>query len=310
MSDLISQPNPTHSSDCHQAANEPVILEIPTREAHIGDNITIRRALPNHERRTIGAWCFLDHFGPINLKQSDLDIAPHPHIGLQTFTWTIHGEILHRDSLGSKQIIQPGQVNLMTAGYGIAHSEESLPDTELEGVQLWIALPDSVRNCEAEFHHYPSQPQFSENNFQITVLAGNYLNYVAPAKIYSPLIGLDIRTEQNAKTTLQLNPKFEYGFLVLQGEAIIANKTISVGTLLYLGCGRATIDLECKNASKIILIGGEPFTEDILMWWNFVARTEHELKDAVFDWNNHTRFGEVPGYGEGRYPAPAMKTEK
>jgi quercetin 2,3-dioxygenase len=158
MSDLLKTPEILHSKDCPLLSKSQ---KIATRKAQIGENITIRRALPHRDRKTIGAWCFLDHFGPIDLKNSDLRVGPHPHMGLQTFTYPLSGEILHRDSLGSKQKIEPHQVNLMTAGKGISHSEESLPDSILHGVQLWIALPDANRHMAPNFIHYDNVPSVS-----------------------------------------------------------------------------------------------------------------------------------------------------
>src|SRR5579862_2074687 len=193
MTDLIETPQILNSKECLALSSKCMSQKIKTRTALVGDNITIRRALPHHDRKTIGAWCFLDHFGPLDLKNtSGLRVGPHPHIGLQTFTYPLVGEILHRDSLGSKQKIKPGQVNLMTAGQGISHSEESLPDTVLHGVQLWIALPDAVRRMEPNFIHYENIPSLILANLQINILAGEFLNLVSPVKVYSPLVGLEL----------------------------------------------------------------------------------------------------------------------
>jgi redox-sensitive bicupin YhaK (pirin superfamily) len=205
MSDLIKTPQISDSKDCPETSFKPIHQTIATRVAKIGEDLTIRRALPHPDRRMIGAWCFLDHFGPLDLKNSKgLNIAPHPHIGLQTFTWPIAGEILHRDSLGSKQVIQPGQVNLMTAGNGIAHSEESLPDSVLHGVQLWIALPDSARHMQPNFIHYPTVPSVELDGLQINLLAGEFLDIQSPTKVYSPLIGLELNAPTATISTLPL----------------------------------------------------------------------------------------------------------
>lgn len=310
MSDLIAKNQLSDSKDCPQASHTPVCQKIITREAQIGDNLTIHRALPHPDRRMIGAWCFLDHFGPLNLKQAGLNIAPHPHMGLQTFTWTLHGEILHRDSLGSKQVIKPGQVNLMTSGKGISHSEESLPDSILHGVQLWIALPDWVRFMEPNFAHYQSVPYVQQDGLFIHILAGEYSGALSPAKVYSPLVGLEIYAQEDSETVLTLNPKFEYGILPLVGDIEVQGETIDLSTLLYLGCGRTQLDIKIKKGARILMIGGEPFSEEILIWWNFVARTEAELIEAVDAWNEHSRFGEVTGYQGGSLTAPQMAVNK
>lgn len=305
MSDLIAKPQLSDSKDCPKAS-QLESQKIMTREAHIGEGLTIRRALPTSQRRMIGAWCFLDHFGPLDLKTAGLNIAPHPHMGLQTFTWTLHGEILHRDSLGSKQVIHPGQVNLMNSGRGISHSEESLPDTMLHGVQLWIALPDSVRFMEPEFNHYASVPYILQDHLFIHILAGEFLGQQSPAKVYTPLMGAEIYAQEDTESVLALNPKFEYGILPLIGEIDVEGEVIDLSTLLYLGCGRKNLNIKLKKGARILIIGGEPFKEEVLIWWNFVARTDLELAQAVNDWNNHTRFGEVKGYQGDSLIAPQM----
>ncbi|HLF66181.1 MAG TPA: pirin family protein, partial [Gammaproteobacteria bacterium] len=268
MSDLIANAQLSDSKDCPLAAKHPVAEKIPTREAQIGENLIIRRALPTSQRRMIGAWCFFDHFGPLNLKTEGLNIAPHPHMGLQTFTWTLHGEILHRDSLGSEQIIKPGAVNLMTAGVGISHSEESLPDSVLHGVQLWIALPDRIRNMAPDFAHYPQVPERIIEGLKLQIIAGEFYGEVAPAKVYTPLVGVDLHALEDTAITLPLNPKFEYGILPLIGECTIENQHVDLTSLLYLGCGRTQLTLNMRAGHRALLVGGEPFEEEILMWWN------------------------------------------
>lgn len=306
MSDLLKETQVSDSKDCPDTCFKPVLQKLSTRKALIGEGLTIRRALPNVERRMIGAWCFFDHFGPLNLKTGDLDIAPHPHIGLQTFTWTLHGEILHRDSLGSEQVIQPGQVNLMTAGHGIAHSEQSLPDSILHGVQLWIALPDAARNRQPDFAHYPEMPVIKHDNVLITLLAGELFNQRAPTKVYTPLIGLDLNAQHDTTITLPLNPAFEYGILPLTHTIEIEDESIDLDTIAYLGCGRTEIPIHLPKDARVLIIGGEPFAEEILLWWNFVARTKQEIIEATNDWNNHTRFGSVKNYPGGRLTAPEV----
>lgn len=307
MSDLIATPQLSDSTDCPAAALKPVHKKIPIRNAIVGDNLSIRRALPHRERRMIGAWCFLDHFGPMSLKDNKgLNVAPHPHMGLQTFTWTLQGEILHRDSLGSLQVIKPGEVNLMTAGGGISHSEQSLPDTTLHGVQLWIALPDSERNRAPDFMHYSQMPTLNHDGLLITLLAGDFLGKTAQTKVYTPLIGLDLLAMQATTTTLPLNPKFEYGILPLIGNIEVEDELIDMESLLYLGCGRSQLSIHVPQNARILIIGGEPFKEEILLWWNFVARTKQEILEATHAWNNQTRFGDVHDYPGNRLTAPEM----
>lgn len=304
MSDLIETPKILNSKECLSLSPECTSQKIKTRTALVGGNIKIRRALPSSDRKTIGAWCFLDHFGPLDLTNSEgLRVGPHPHIGLQTFTYPLVGEILHRDSLGSKQKIQPGQVNLMTAGKGISHSEESLPDTTLHGVQLWIALPDSVRHMEPNFIHYENIPSLKLDNIQVNILAGEFLDTASPVKVYSPLVALELIAMEDTTTHLSLNPKFEYGVLPLIGDIEIANELVDIDTLLYLPCGKPSTPIRVQKGSRILIIGGEPFQEDILIWWNFVARTRDEMIEASNAWNKHTAFGEVKGF-KGRELIP------
>jgi redox-sensitive bicupin YhaK (pirin superfamily) len=307
MSDLIKETQLSDSHDCPAFSPQPIREKIPTHNAELGKGLTIRRALPQRARRMIGAWCFFDHFGPLDLQKGGLNIPPHPHMGLQTFTWTIAGEILHRDSLGSEQIIRPGAVNLMTAGKGISHSEESLPDSMLHGVQLWIALPDAVRNNPPAFAHHAYLPTHEHDGVRVTVLVGELFGLQAPTQVYSPLIGLDLHGLQQANTQLPMNPKFEYGVLVLSGSVIVEGEALVSGELLYLGCGRQHLDLTLPADARVFMIGGQPFEEEILLWWNFVGRSRDEMVQATEDWQQQrSRFGVVQGYGDGRLDAPSV----
>lgn len=286
-------------------------LLIPTRDALLGEGMTIRRALPAAQRRMIGAWRFLDHFGPVDATRGDgLRVGPHPHTALQTFTWPLAGEILHRDSLGCEQIIRPGQVNLMTAGRGISHSEESpaVRSAVLHGAQLWIALPDAVRHCDPAFEHYPELPVIERDGFRITVLVGDALGELAPTRVFSPLLALDLTCNGDAATTLALPADYELGALMLEGRGSVDGQNLQVGQLLYLGRGRDRLQLRASEQgapSRLLLIGGAPFGEEVLMWWNFVGRSRQELTQAVIDWNaGDPRFGTVRGYAGARLVAP------
>lgn len=237
-------------------------------------------------------------------------VGPHPHNSLQTFTWPLAGEILHRDSLGYEQIIRPGQVNLMTAGLGISHSEESPPvrSPRLHGAQLWIALPEAVRHCEPAFEHYPELPVIDRDGFRVTVLVGDALGEHAPTRVFSPLLALDLTCGGAAATTLAIPSDYEFGALMLEGLGSVEGQRLQVGQLLYLGRGRDRLDVRSAEAGapfRLLLIGGAPFGEDVLMWWNFVGRSREELARAVSEWNaGAARFGEVRGYPGNRLPAP------
>jgi quercetin 2,3-dioxygenase len=283
---------------------QPSSERLEARAAEIGGGLTIRRALPNRERRTVGAWCFLDHAGPMVFDAGGgLHVGPHPHIGLQTFTWMIEGEVVHRDSLGNEQLITPGQVNLMTAGDGIAHAEDSAPGPggRLHAAQLWIALPESERRRAPAFRNYPRLPLIESGGFGARVLAGSVLGATSPAEVYSPLVGLDLTAAARASLELPLEPSFEHAALVLVGTAGVAGEALAPGTLLYFGPGRDTLAVRTESAARILLIGGTPFAEEILIWWNFVARTREEMVTATRDWNAGRRFGAVHGS-----PAPPL----
>lgn len=276
---------------------------LEARTAEIGGGLTIRRALPNRLRRTVGAWCFLDHAGPMDFAAGGgIHVGPHPHIGLQTFTWLIEGEVVHRDSLGNEQTITPGQVNLMTAGGGIAHAEDSAPGAagRLHAAQLWIALPEAERRRAPAFRNHPHLPRIERGGFSVRVLAGSAFGERSPVEVYSPLVGLDLCASGRAALTLPLEASFEHATLVLSGAVRVGGETLNPGTLLYFGTGREELAVECAAAARLLVIGGAPFGEEILLWWNFVARSPAEIEQATQDWNAG-RFGRVAGS-----PSPSL----
>lgn len=268
------------------SATEPVIL--PAHSTRLGDELEIRRALPRSRLPRVGAWCFLDHFGPLPLPAGNpgVRVGPHPHIGLQTVTWLLEGEILHRDSLGYEQLIRPGQLNLMTAGGGITHSEESPPDRGpgIHGLQLWIALPDAERHCEPRFEHHAELPRLQRDGMDITVFAGTGLDLQSPARLHSPLVGMDMRLEDTGPRSLPLAPGFEHGLLVTEGQVVINGFELAPGALLFLPAGRDRLEVDCDAAARLLLIGGEPFEEPLILWWNFVARRHEEIVAARAAW--------------------------
>jgi quercetin 2,3-dioxygenase len=251
--------------------------------------MTIWRALPVRARRMIGPWCFLDRYGPLSFtSQKPMDVAPHPHIGLQTISWLLDGEVLHRDSLGLEALVRPGGVNVMTAGAGIAHSEETPRENRgsLNGVQLWIALRDAERGTAPSFEHIPEVPRSEPRGGIVqTFRAGD------------DILGADIEVHED-ELSLELNPAFEHGLFVLNSDLLEPN------TLHYLEPGQREITL--AGPSRVLLIGGPPFPEPILMWWNFVARTPEEIAEARAAWEEGRHFGEVRGYAGPRLPAPDL----
>jgi redox-sensitive bicupin YhaK (pirin superfamily) len=287
----------------------PAMQRIPARIADVG-GIAVRRALPTRERRMVGAWCFLDHAGPFEFAAGGgIQVGPHPHIGLQTFTWMIEGELLHSDSLGNRQWIRPGQVNVMTAGHGISHAEEAAKDRDGRGhtVQLWIALPDGERERAPMFQHCPDLPRIQRDGFDITLLVGEWLEATSPAQVFSQLLGADLRADAASATTLPLRMEFEHAVLCLDGEIRVEGETLAPGALLHLGLGRESLRIETDAPARLLLVGGEPFAEDVLLWWNFVGRTAEDMAQATRDWNHGDRFGVVPGTELKRLVAPDVE---
>lgn len=285
------------------------VQRIGSRAAQIGGGISVSRLLPTVARRMIGAWCFLDHAGPAVFRSGEgLKVGPHPHIGLQTFTWMLEGQVLHRDSLGYKQVVRPGQVNLMTAGSGISHTEESLPgQTQLHAVQLWIALPYAERTQVPAFDHYPELPAWQADGFACTLLVGQYQGQQAPAQVYSPLLGLDLHCLEASSHSFSLTPEFEYGLLIVGGEWLINGEIYQENELAYFGRGNASINLTASQGARAVLLGGTPYEGEIILWWNFVGHSREEIMQATEDWQNaHPRFGEVTGFAGPRLTAPEL----
>ena len=266
----------------------------------------VQRSLPQQHRRTIGAWCFVDYFGPADVAEATMQVGPHPHIGLHTVTWVLDGEVLHRDSLGSEQLIKPGQLNLMTAGAGVAHAEETPSATTgtLHGLQLWVAQPDATRAGDPAFEHHSSLPEAEVGRAVATVLVGELAGVRSPARADSPLVGADLVVTGPA--TIPLDPEFEYGLFVVDGPVTLGGVDVPVGAFAYLTPGRSEIDLIVTggDAGRALLLGGTPMNEPILMWWNFVARTKEEMVEARSAWEAGSgRFGAVHS-GLGRIAAP------
>ena len=240
-------------------------------------------------------------------ERAGVDIGPHPHTGLHTVTWLLEGEVLHRDSLGSEQVITPGQLNLMTAGHGVAHSEEATGAYRghLHGVQLWVAQPGSTRHGPAAFEHHPELPRVQLGRSEATILAGTFHGMTSPARADSPLVGVDA-VLQTGTSDWPLEAHFEHALLVLEGDIDVDGQAVGAGQLAYLGQGRRALSLRSDRQARLLLLGGEPFAEPILMWWNFVARSRAEVELATREWNaQEPRFGVVSS-PLARIPAPRV----
>ncbi|NMR21381.1 pirin family protein [Cellulomonas fimi] len=284
--------------------------------------MTVRRTLPSKARSLVGPFCFLDHYGPDDIAASGgMDVAPHPHIGLQTVTWLFEGTVLHQDALGSVQTIRPGQLNLMTAGFGISHSEEGtlrrFPDQRrLHGVQLWTALPDTARHGSPAFEHVPEVPGLDVDGARVQVFLGSLGGVTSPARVFSPLVAAQLDVPAGAVVRLPVDREFEHAILVDAGDLTLAGERVEPGWLGYLGPGSDELLLEAGDRPvRAVLAGGAPFGEEILMWWNFVGRTHDEVVTARAQWQEDVagvdgpgrlRFGGVPGYDGDPLSAPEL----
>lgn len=269
----------------------------------------VRRALPRPRRRTVGAWCFVDHFGPslVPAGKPGMDVGPHPHCGLATVTWLFDGRALHRDSTGCVQEIHPGQLNWMTAGHGISHAEEgrvSAHDERVHGVQMWVALPEATRHGPPRFDHHPSLPTVTRGGLDATLLVGRFDGAISPAQADTPLLGLDVRLEPGTHA-LPIPIAFETAIVVVEGAVEVEGHRITPGQLAYLGQGRDHIEVQAAERARFMFIGGPPLEEPLLMGWNFVVRTADELEAAFASWTaDDGRFGQVHGARAARIDAP------
>jgi redox-sensitive bicupin YhaK (pirin superfamily) len=284
-----------------------VIEEYPSRETSLG-TLPIWRALPVRGRRLVGPWCFLDRYGPMSFTNAKpMDVAPHPHIGLQTVSWLLEGEVVHHDTLGYEAVVHPGGVNVMTAGAGIAHPEETPPRHvgRLNGVQLWIALPDAHRNVAPSFQPIAEVPRLERGGAVMQVIAGLHEDVRSPANTYSDLVGLDVALRRAEPLELPLAATREHALFLLDGEVALEGQPLAPHTLYYLAPGRTALSVRTATEARFLLLGGTPFQERVLMWWNFVARHPDEIATARTAWQEG-HFGVVRGYDGPAIPAPPL----
>ena len=240
-------------------------------------------------------------------------VPPHPHTGLQTVSWLFDGEIEHRDSGGVHALVRPGELNLMTAGAGICHSEVSTPSTRvLHGVQLWVALPDTARNTDRDFaHHAPQAAQIE--GATVRIFLGELAGVHSPVRTFTPLLGAQLDLDAGADIALPVNPEFEHGVLLDTGTVEVAGAQLDTGDLAYQGVGASGLNIRNTGGSpaRVMLLGGEPFLEDLVMWWNFVGRNHDDIVDYRRLWESYdSRFGAVENYlgTPSRLPAPPLPT--
>ncbi|MGH3471519.1 MAG: pirin family protein [Nocardioidaceae bacterium] len=288
----------------------PTIEVLTPRPVLLGPRQEVQRVLPNKNRRMIGAWCFVDHYGPEDITgKVGMWVPPHPHTGLQTVSWLLAGEVQHRDSLGNVAIVRPGQLNLMTAGAGIAHSEASPRGHSpmMHGLQLWVALPDGARHdAPRDFTQHSGLPVLRREGLAARVVIGEFEGLRSPATAYTPIVGIEIGFSGAQEVALE--PGFEYGVLAVSGAAVVEGQPLAPSEICYVGGGRDLLHLASDETSTVFLLGGEPFAEQLVMWWNFIGRTHEEIVEFRRVWNagGGSQFGEVEGFDGERLPAPPM----
>lgn len=278
--------------------------------------LPVLRTLPQRARSLVGAWCFVDSYGPVPSDQpGTMDVPPHPHTGLQTVSWLYAGSIEHRDSAGSHVLVEPGQINLMTAGAGIQHSEVSTSAArELHGVQLWIALPDRSRHVAPFFETF-TPPALAVGDATVRVFVGSLAGVSSPVSAFTGLVGAQIDLPAHGVVEFAVDPAFEHGFVVDAGAPRLQGGAIPVGRLGVVDAGPETLRLEAgDDPVRGLLIGGEPLGEPIVMWWNFIGRSHDEVVAFRQQWQAEVitgadpagRFGAVVGYPGAALPAPEL----
>jgi len=302
------------------AQDNGVFELLEPREVPLGGPraMTVRRTLPQRARSLIGAWCFVDHYGPDDVtdREAGMVVPPHPHTGLQTVSWLFEGEVEHRDSSGAHAMVRPGEVNLMTAGSGIQHSEVSTKATRrLHGAQLWVALPDSDRHTAPFFEHAAAEPRTIGDATVRVFMGALGEDAASPLRLFSPLLGAQLDLPAGGVAELPVDADFEHGLLVDAGPATLDGHDVPVAHLGYRGPGRTSLRVTAgEHPVRALLLGGAPLGEPIVMWWNFIGRSHDEIEAFRAQWQGDVidggtatgRFGRVDGYDGAPLPAPEL----
>ena len=279
----------------------------------------VSRTLPQKKRSLVGSWCFIDHYGPDDVSSTGgMHVPRHPHTGLAMVSWLFSGEIDHLDSGGNAARVRPGELNLMIAGRGITHQELSTPETQtLHGVQLWYALPDATRFSDNHFEHYEPSPVPAGDGVTARVFIGSLAGSTSPVDTRTPeLLGAELILAPGAVAHLEVSRDFEFAALAETGEIEVNGTTVAHRELGYVPPGSDTLSLSSVDGARVILLGGVPFGEQIVMWWNFIGRNHDEVADyrrryqaemgfeegAIID----PLFGDFPAGQPAPLPAPVL----
>lgn len=266
-------------------------LIIEARQAALSTGLTVKRILPFRQRRMVGPFIFMDHAGPVTTsptRNADLDVLPHPHIGLSTVSYLLGGQVTHRDSLGVQQVIRPGEVNWMTAGRGISHSERfEKPDTlangQLELIQTWVALPEFAEEAAPDFKNYKPEDlaSFDDKGVWMRLIAGTAYGLRSEVKTHSPLFYLHIQLDAGARISLPVEYP-ERGMYIVRGGLSVGGMRYEPGQMLVFGPHESPTIL-AHEASTIMMLGGEPLGQRFI-WWNFVSSRQERIEQAKADW--------------------------
>lgn len=291
---------------CREGDGDEGVSVIPAREVPLGGPraMTVRRTIPSRGRTFVGAWCFLDHYGPDDVSETGgMRVPGHPHTGLATVSWLFSGEVEHRDTTGVHAFVRPGLLGLMIAGRGIAHSEYSTPATDvLHGAQLWFALPESERDMAPRFEEYSAEPVALADGARMIVFLGELAGEASPVRTPVPILGAELAIPAGVRVELPIDPAFEHGILLDSGTVSIADCTPAIGELVFIPTGRSTLTVEADGDARLLLLGGPPFGEEIVMWWNFVGRSHDDIVAYREAWQAERAHPATPGDRFGEFP--------
>jgi redox-sensitive bicupin YhaK (pirin superfamily) len=265
-------------------------------------SLPVARLLPVARRRTVGSWCFLDLGGPLDAGAGEGGVGPHPHIGLQTVTWLFSGELVHVDGLGSEQVIRPGQLNLMTAGAGVCHAEEHPGAGPIHLAQMWVALPEATRHGPAAFEHHSELPSVDVGGATAKVLLGRIAGVESPARRDTDHVGAELTLGRRVEVTVPLRPDYEHVVVPVDAPVLVSGpfpNRVDAGSLGHLPTGADEVRFATEEPTRLLLLGGVPFPDEVVMWWNYVARSRGEIQQAHRDWSSRS----------GRFPLPASGLE-